>query len=170
MYIYRHTLSICVKKRSIEDYEDESIQRSELYIAQSAGASLHRGKNSPPTSDLCPVSWGCIIHWLLFCIVVRPPPNECPVYDTKRSDGEAPVMLELWKRQSNSSLPSLPGPFWVGVVAPDRVRSKGEIELNSALMLNWIAWNRTVLTFKLLMLNWIVWNRTVFDIETVYLC
>ena len=22
--------------------------------------------------------------------------NECPVYDTKQSDGEVPVMLELW--------------------------------------------------------------------------
>ena len=25
----------------------------------------------------------------------RPSPNECPVYDTKQSDGEVPVMLEL---------------------------------------------------------------------------
>ena len=24
------------------------------------------------------------------------PLNECPGYDTKQSDGEAPVMLELW--------------------------------------------------------------------------
>ena len=23
-------------------------------------------------------------------------PNECPVYDLKQSDGEAPVMRELW--------------------------------------------------------------------------
>ena len=23
-------------------------------------------------------------------------PNECPRYDTKQSDDEAPVMLELW--------------------------------------------------------------------------
>ena len=23
-------------------------------------------------------------------------PNECPVYDTKQSDGEVPVMQELW--------------------------------------------------------------------------
>ena len=26
-----------------------------------------------------------------------PPPNECPGYDTKQSDGEIPVMLELWR-------------------------------------------------------------------------
>ena len=42
---------------------------------------------------------------------VRPPPNECPVYDTKQSDGEVPVMLELCGMQSIPSLPSLPGPL-----------------------------------------------------------
>ena len=36
-----------------------------------------------------------------------PPPNECPEYDTKQSDGEVPVMLELWGMQSTLSLPSL---------------------------------------------------------------
>ena len=47
--------------------------------------------------------------------------NECPKYDTKQSDGEVPVMLELWGMQSTPSLPSLPGPLCPGVVAPDRV-------------------------------------------------
>ena len=46
-------------------------------------------------------------------------------YDTKQSDGEVPVMLELWKMQSNPSLPSLPSPLWLGVVTPDRVLSMG---------------------------------------------
>ena len=55
--------------------------------------------------------------------------NECPEYDTKQSDGEVPVMLELWEMQSTPSLPSLPGPFWPRVVAPDRVLSMGQIEL-----------------------------------------
>ena len=45
------------------------------------------------------------------------PPNECPGYGTKQSDSEFPVM---W---SASSWPSLPGPLWPGVVAPDRVLS-----------------------------------------------
>ena len=27
----------------------------------------------------------------------HPPTNEYPAYDTKQSDGEVPVMLELWK-------------------------------------------------------------------------
>ena len=52
-------------------------------------------------------------------------PNECPVYDTKQSDGEVPAMLELWGMRSTPSLPSLPDPLWPGVVAPDRALSMG---------------------------------------------
>ena len=48
------------------------------------------------------------------------PPNECPIYDNKQSDGEVPVMLELWGMWSTPSLPSHPGPLWPGVVAPDK--------------------------------------------------
>ena len=57
-------------------------------------------------------------------------PNECPVYDTKQSDGEAPVMLELWGIQCTPLLPSLPCPLCSRVVAPDWVLSIGQIELN----------------------------------------
>ena len=46
--------------------------------------------------------------------------NECPGYDTKQSDGDVPVMLELWGMRGTPLLPSLPGPFWPGVVAPDK--------------------------------------------------
>ena len=56
-------------------------------------------------------------------------PNEYPAYDTKQSDSEAPVKLELWGLQSTPSLLSLSGPFWPWVVAPDRVLSMGQIEL-----------------------------------------
>ncbi len=55
--------------------------------------------------------------------------NECPRYDTKQSDGEATVMLELWGMRSTSLLPLLPGPLWPRVEAPDRVLSMGQIEL-----------------------------------------
>ena len=48
------------------------------------------------------------------------PYNECPRYDTKQSDGEVPVILELWGMRSNPSLPLPPGPLWPGV---------GQIEL-----------------------------------------
>ena len=53
------------------------------------------------------------------------PHNKCPGYDTKQSDGEVLVMLELWGICSTLSLPILPGPFWPGMVAPDRARSMG---------------------------------------------
>ena len=53
------------------------------------------------------------------------PANECPRYDTKQSDGEVPAVLEHWGMRSTPSLPSLSGPLWPGVVAPDRALSMG---------------------------------------------
>ena len=38
--------------------------------------------------------------------------NECPAYEINQSDGEAPVMLELWGIRNNSSLLSLLDPLW----------------------------------------------------------
>ena len=38
--------------------------------------------------------------------------------------------------QSTLSLPLLPGPLWLGSVAPDRVLSMGQIELRRVLTLN----------------------------------
>ena len=55
-----------------------------------------------------------------------PPTNECRAYETKQSDGEVPVMLELWEMWNTPSLPLLPGPLWSRVVAPDRVLSMGQ--------------------------------------------
>ena len=95
----------------------------------------------------CPVSWGCRIPWLL-CRGVRTPFSERPWYDTKQYDGEVPVMLELCRMWITSSLSLLPDPFWHSVVAPDSVLSMSQIELNCVLMLNWIVWNRTLLTFN----------------------
>ena len=43
--------------------------------------SCNFGKST--RKDICPVGWGCRIYRLLLCRGVRPPPNECPVYDTK---------------------------------------------------------------------------------------
>ena len=45
-------------------------------------------------------------------------------------------MLELWGMQSTPLLPSLLGPLWPGVEAPDRVLSMGQIELNYIHMQN----------------------------------
>ena len=52
--------------------------------------------------------------------------NRCPGYDTKQSGGEAPVMLVIWR---TPSLPSLSGPFWLGVVVRDRVLSMDHLEV-----------------------------------------
>ena len=76
-----------------------------------------------------PVGWGCRIHRLHL-------PNECPGYDTKQSEGEVPVRLELWGMRSTHSLSLLPGPLWLIMVAPDRALSIDQIELNFILMLN----------------------------------
>ena len=57
-----------------------------------------------------PVGWGCRIHRLHPYRGVRHHSyNKCPRYDTKQSDGEVLVMLKLWRMQSTSLLPSLPG-------------------------------------------------------------
>ena len=77
-------------------------------------------------TSVCPVGWDCRIRRLLLYRGLRPPPpNESAGYDTKQSDGEVPVMLELWGMQSTSSLPMIQGPFWPGMVAPDRALSMG---------------------------------------------
>ena len=57
------------------------------------------------------------------------PPYGCPWYDTKQSNVDAPVMLELWGMWNTPSLPSFPGQLWPRVVAPGRVPSMGQIEL-----------------------------------------
>ena len=74
--------------------------------------------------------------------------NECSGYNTKQSDVEVSLMWELWGMWSTPSLPSLPGSKWTWEPT-DRVLSMGQIEPNCVLMLNWIAWNRTVLAIKL---------------------
>ena len=82
-----------------------------------------------------PFCWGsCRIHQLHLCSGVRRPSlNECPGYNNKPSDSEAPA-LEIWGMRSTPSLPLLPGPLWSGVVTPDRVLSMGWA--NKWLMLN----------------------------------
>ena len=75
-----------------------------------------------------------------------------PGYDTKQSDGESPVMLELWGMRSTLLLPSLSGPLWPEMVAPVRIPSMGQIELKRVFMLNWIVCNITVYMSK----NWFV--------------
>ena len=65
--------------------------------------------------------------WILIFTLERskPPPNECPGYDTKHSDCEVPVILDLWQMRSTPSFPLLPGLLWPGMVVPDRALSIG---------------------------------------------
>ena len=49
-------------------------------------------------------------------------PNECPWYDTKQFDSEAPVMQEIWGMRSTRSLSVS---LWFGLVAPDKFLSMG---------------------------------------------
>ena len=78
---------------------------------------------------------------------VKTHPRRVSGYDTKQSEDEVSVMLELWGTRSIPSLTSLPGPLWLREVV--RGLSMDQIELKCALMLNWIAWKRTVLIFRL---------------------
>ena len=78
--------------------------------------------------------------------------NEYLGYDSKQSDCEVLVMLELWGMQSTPSLSLLPGPLWPRVVAPGKGPIYGSNRSNGILMLNWIVW-----------LNWIAWNKNVID-------
>ena len=98
-------------------------------------------------SNTGPVGWNCRIH---NCISAeeQDSPNECPGNDTKQPDSESPVMLELWRIWNTSSLPSLLGPLWPRMVAPDMFLFIGQIGLNCVFMLNWIVWNRIVFTFN----------------------
>ena len=69
--------------------------------------SIHQEfqSNTKNSDTLGPVGW------------VRISANECPDFDTKQSDGEVPVILELWVMQSPPLLPSLAGPLRSGVAA-----------------------------------------------------
>ena len=52
-----------------------------------------------------------------------------PGYDIKQSDGEVPVMLELWEMLNMPSTPLLPGSLWPGEVASDKALSPDQIQL-----------------------------------------
>ena len=70
--------------------------------------------------------------------------------------------------QSTSSLSSLPGPLWPGVVEPDRVLSMGQIELKCVLILTELFeielfWHLTVAKQKLYLYKSELFELKVFD-------
>ena len=56
--------------------------------------------------------------------------SSCPGYDTEQSDAEVPMILELWGMWCTPSLPTLPGPIWPGMVAPNQVLPHLSIKSN----------------------------------------
>ena len=65
------------------------------------------------------------IHQLSSCRLVRPPPKQV---SEKASDGKAPL-LELWRTQSTTSLPLLPGRLMPRLVVPVMFPSMGQREI-----------------------------------------
>ena len=77
---------------------------------------------------LDPVGWGRRIH-RLHLRRGENFPDKFPEYDIKLSDGDAPLMIELWRMQSTRLLPLFLGPLWPGMVATNRTLYMGQIEL-----------------------------------------
>ena len=80
-----------------------------LRLQNTPTSSLQRAK-TPPTSVMLPCRLG-----------QQNTSTTSLVYDTKQSDGEAPVIIELWRIQRTPLLPSLESPLGPGVIASDRV-------------------------------------------------
>ena len=85
-------------------------------------------------------------------------------HDTKKSDGEAPVILELCGMLSNPSLSSLPGSLWPGVVAPDRVLSMGQTQPSCVFKLTELFEIELIICIKidfaLNNLQWLICHKT----------
>ena len=75
--------------------------------------------------NLLAQSAGAVEYTDCSCAEGQDSPNNRPVYDTKQSDNEIPVMMELWGMRSTLSLPLLLGPLWPDMFAPDKTLSMG---------------------------------------------
>ena len=111
MYIYIYIIYIyvcvcvCVEGRPINIVAKVLDCDLEIVLLSSFSDTL-LGKVNPLI--LCPVCRGVRLHqWMSCC-------------DTKQSDAEIPVMLELWEMWSTPLLPSFSSPLWPGVVAPEK--------------------------------------------------
>ena len=103
-----------LKKHCVMKMERHVLVLKNLYKWAKHGFAI---VSSSQKDNVGPISWGCRIHW------------QVSWYSIKLSNGEAPVMLELWRMQSTPLLPLPSGPLWPGGLAPDRVLSVGQIEL-----------------------------------------
>ena len=66
-----------------------------------------------------------VSFYVVFFSMHNPSRKNYPGYDTKQSNGDIPVMLELWGMLCTYLLPSLPGSLNPGVAAPESVLSMG---------------------------------------------
>ena len=69
-------------------------------------------------------------------------------------------MLELWGMQSTPSLPLFPSSLWPKEVAPERVLSMGQIELNCVLMLEIELFICIKMDLALNNLQWLICYKT----------
>ena len=105
----------------------------------------------------CPVGSNCRIHRQHLCRGGRPPQTSIRYMTLNNLMGR---LQQCWS--------------FGECIAPMSTRAWSEstqqlqIEQNYVLMLHWIKWNTTVLTFELrTYAKLIVWNRIVFDNETI---
>ena len=113
-------------------------KRTEIsYRTESYGKILHRNiTTTAHTKRGLSSRLGGAVEYRLYLLRGVRPSYESPDYDTKKSDGEVPMMQEIWVMLKIPSLPSLPDSLFLGVVAPDRALSMGQIDLNCILMIN----------------------------------
>ena len=65
-----------------KDQTEPKTKSKEAIILKDSAIQINRKiKNNRP-DIVCPVGLSCRIHRLHLCGGVRPPPNECPGYDT----------------------------------------------------------------------------------------
>ena len=124
---------------------DMHMKVEDIYILWEMGRCTKRRPGSTVSSEMWLLSWLGLYNTLTASLQG----GETPLPATSVLDMTLNnLMLRFqwcWSfggMWSTSSLTLLPGPLWPGVVAPDRVLSVCRIELN------WIAWNRAVLTFN----------------------
>ena len=86
-----------------------------------------------------------------------------------------------WSFSNDRALENAEYPF-IAITPSSTLARSGSTLISCVLVLNWIAWSRTALTFKLhnyakvnclkwncfCMLNRVIWNRTVFYIAAVF--
>ena len=97
-------------------------EKKKVYLQSSFLPVLNFGDVDAECFSFCYLALlaGAVEYTNCFSAEGKTTPNECPGHDTKQSDGAVPAMLELWGMRSTPLLPSLPGPLYPGLVAPDK--------------------------------------------------